>query len=403
MSVDTLEAAVPDHVRPDLVFNFDIFDDPRLRKNLHAGFKSLHAEAPDIFYTPANGGHWMVTRYDMMSEILRDSEHFSNSAMDIPKTNSDYVMIPLNMDPPEHAPYRAVLMRYFAPKAVASLEERMRVWAARLIDGVASGTSCDLATIGAAFPVSVFMEMMGLPMDRFEDFRDLVVEFFGNITVARRIEIQGEIFGEMTAIIEQRRLERRDDLISRLLDEEVNGRPLTLAELQSICFLLFIAGLDTVANTMAFAMRHLAEDAPLQARLRREPSAIPSFVEESLRVYAIVNGTRTVKRDFEYQGASFRTGDMVVCSLPLGGMDERKNPDPMRFDIDRKDRQLVTFSIGPHLCVGHYLGRAEMRIFTEEWLKRVPTFRMQEGFVPEFRAGLVMALKKVPVEWGSAS
>ena len=95
----------------------------------------------------------------------------------------------------------------------------------------------------------------------------------------------------------------------------------------------------------------------------------------------------------------FRQGEMVVCSLPLGGLDERKNADPTRFDIDRSDRQHMTFSIGPHLCVGHYLARAEMRIFTEEWLKRIPHFAMQPGFVPKFRAGFVMALKHVPVEW----
>lgn len=397
MTIETLE--IPAHIDPAQVFAFDIYDDPRLKADLHAGFKSLHADAPDIFYTPRNGGHWMVTRFDQIGEILRDSEHFSNSAMDIPKTASKYVMIPLNMDPPEHAPYRAVLMHYFASKAVVGLEDRMRHWAGRLIDEVVNAGHCDLATVGAAFPVSIFMEMMGLPMERFDDFRNLVVEFFSNITVDRRVEIQALIFGEMTEIIEARRLERREDLISRLLDETVKGRPLTLSELQSICFLLFIAGLDTVANTMAFAMRHLADDPKLQERLRRETAAIPAFVEESLRVYAIVNGTRTVKKDFDYQGVRFREGEMVVCSLPLGGLDERKNPDPMRFDIDRTDRQLVTFSTGPHLCVGHYLGRAEMRIFTEEWLKRVPSFAMTPDFVPEFRAGLVMALKHVPVEW----
>ena len=118
-----------------------------------------------------------------------------------------------------------------------------------------------------------------------------------------------------------------------------------------------------------------------------------------MRCYAIVNGTRIVKQDVEIAGAGFKAGDMVACSLPLAGMDERKNVHPMDFDIDRKNREHLAFSIGPHLCVGHYLARAEMKIFTEEWLKRVPQMRIVSGFKPDYRAGLVMALNHLPIEW----
>lgn len=399
MDAETFDARIPEYVKPAQVFEFDIYDDERLKADLHAGFKSLHADAPDIFYTPRNGGHWMVTRYDLITSVMCDSEHFSNAEMDVPKSASKYVMIPLNLDPPDHAPYRAVLMRYFSPKAVGALEDRMRGWAERLIDKVAGDGHCDLAELGAAFPVSIFMEIMGLPMERFDDFRKVVVEFFSKISSERRIALKAEIFDEMNAIIEARSIERREDLISHLLDEKVNGRSLTRDELQSICFLLFIAGLDTVANTIAFAMRHLADDHLLQDRLQSDTAAIPKFVEEALRVYAIVNGVRTVKRDFDFNGVAFREGDMVVCSLPLGGLDERKYPDPTRFDIDRTERQHVTFSVGPHLCVGHYLARAEMRILTQSWLSRIPRFYMAPDFTPEFRAGFVMSLKHVPVEW----
>ena len=381
-------------------FDFDIYRDARLQDDLHGGFKSLHAAAPDIFWTPRNGGHWVVTRYDLISQVMRDSVHFSNAQMNIPKTETPYVMIPLNLDPPDHTPFRAVLVRYFSPKAVGGMEDTLRGWARRLIDKVINDGECDFTeTLGAGFPVSIFMEMMGLPMDRFDDFRRIVVEFFGDVTNERRVELQAVMFAEMEALILARMTERREDLISRLLDEQVRGRSLTLEELKSICFLLFIAGLDTVANMMTFAFHHLARDADLQHRLVADPARIPDFVEESLRRYAIVNGTRIVKQDVEIAGARFRAGDMVACSLPLAGMDERKNPDPMNFDIDRKNREHLAFSIGPHLCVGHYLARAEMKIFTEEWLKKVPQIRIASGFKPDFRAGLVMALNHLPIEW----
>jgi cytochrome P450 len=393
---------VPDHVAEHQLFDFDIYADDRLKDDLHAGFKSLHAVTPDIFYTPRNGGHWVVTRFDLISHIMRDSEHFSNRQMDIPKTDTPFVMIPLNLDPPDHAPYRAVLVRYFSPKAIGGMEDTLRGWANRLIDGVIDDGRCDFVErLGAAFPVSIFMEMMGLPMERFEEFRRVVVEFFSNITVERRVELTGWIFNEMEMLIRARMEKRENDLISRLIEEPVRGRSLTLEELKSICFLLFIAGLDTVANMMSFAFHHLASDEELQERLAKDPAKIPDFVEESLRRYAIVNGTRIVKKDFDFGGASFREGDMVACSLPMAGMDERKNPEPLNFDIDRQDRSHLAFSIGPHVCVGNYLARAEMRIFTEEWLKRISRFRVASGFRPEFRAGLVMALNQLPLEWTS--
>ena len=381
-------------------FDFDIYKDARLKADLHGGFKSLHAAAPDIFWTPRNGGHWVVTRYDLISQIMRDSVHFSNAQMNIPKTETPYVMIPLNLDPPDHTPFRAVLVRYFSPKAVGGMEETLRGWANRLIDKVIDTGACDFTdTLGAGFPVSIFMEMMGLPMDRFDEFRGVVVEFFSDITNERRVELQAWMFAEMEALIRDRMAERREDLISRLLDEQVRGRSLTMEELKSICFLLFIAGLDTVANMMTFAFHHLARDPALQSTLAADPARIIDFVEESLRCYAIVNGTRIVKQDVEIAGAGFKVGDMVACSLPLAGMDERKNSNPMHFDIDRQSREHLAFSIGPHVCVGHYLARAEMKIFTEEWLKRVPQMRVASGFVPDFRAGLVMALNHLPIEW----
>ncbi len=381
-------------------FDFDIYKDARLKADLHGGFKSLHAAAPDIFWTPRNGGHWVVTRYDLISQIMRDSVHFSNAQMNIPKTETPYVMIPLNLDPPDHTPFRAVLVRYFSPKAVGGMGETLRGWANRLIDKVIDNGACDFTdTLGAGFPVSIFMEMMGLPMDRFDEFRGVVVEFFSDITNERRVELQAWMFAEMEALIRDRRAERREDLISRLLDEQVRGRSLTMEELKSICFLLFIAGLDTVANMMTFAFHHLARDPALQSTLAAAPARITDFVEESLRCYAIVNGTRIVKQDVEIAGAGFKVGDMVACSLPLAGMDERKNLNPMHFDIDRQGREHLAFSIGPHVCVGHYLARAEMKIFTEAWLKRVPQMRVASGFVPDFRAGLVMALNHLPIEW----
>jgi cytochrome P450 len=154
-----------------------------------------------------------------------------------------------------------------------------------------------------------------------------------------------------------------------------------------------------VANALTFSFHHLAGDEALQARLAAEPERIADFVEESLRCYGVVHQTRIVKKDIEIAGAHFHAGDMVSCALPLAGLDERKNPDPERFDIDRKNRQHIVFSTGAHTCIGNILARAEMRVFTQEWLKRVPRFRLSATKPVVWRAGQVMSCQHLPLEW----
>ncbi|MBA2933746.1 cytochrome P450 [Sphingomonas sp. CGMCC 1.13654] len=391
---------VPDHVRDEQIVDYDYFADARVTDDPQLDLTSLHGDAPDIFYSPRQGGFWVVTRYDLMSQILRDTDHFSNRELDIPKSNSDNRMIPLNLDPPEHLGYRMALMRHFDRKHIAALEPKLRWWANHLIDKVIANGGCEFTEdVGAGFPVSVFMELMGLPLDRFEQFRDIVHEYFGGTTVERRIELQNIIIETMRDYFARRRSEPQDDLMSKLVQEQVKGRPLTDEELDSIGFLLFIAGLDTVANTLTFTWRFLAEHPELQGRLANDPDSATDFVEEALRRFSIVQQTRVVKKDYDFEGVSFREGDMVACPLMLGGMDDRRNPEPTKFDIDRQDRAHVAFSTGPHTCVGNFLARAEMRVLAEEWIRRIPRFRIKPGTEPKWRMGGVMALSDVHLEW----
>lgn len=393
---------VPAHVRPEQVFDYDYLGDRRITENVHESFATLHGEAPDIFWSPRNGGFWTVTRHDLMTAILRDTDHFSNRELDIPPSYSPNVMIPLNLDPPDHLPYRIVLMRHLDSKSVAAMEPRIRRWAVELIEAVAKDGRCDfLAAIGEKFPVFVFMEMMGLPLDRFAEFRTLVVEYYavGASDIPRRVEIQNRMMAIMRALFEERRLAPRDDMMSALVTAEVRGRPLTMEELESYGLLLFQAGLDTVANTLSFTFHFLAQHPDLQQRLASDPACYPDFVEEALRRFSIVQQTRLVKKDYDFQGVAFRKGDMLACPLALGGMDERVNADPLTFDIDRKDRQHVAFSTGPHICVGNILARTEMRVLAEEWFRRIPAFRLTPGSHAHWHTGGVFAISGFEIEW----
>ncbi len=396
-------ASIPDHVLDNQIVDYDYTGDQRIAEagDFQLGLHKLHADAPDVFYSPRNGGFWMVTRLDKMSKILSDTEHFSNRVLEIPRIYSDNVMIPLNLDPPEHLPFRMVLMRHFGPKNIREMEPGIREWANRLIDQVIDDGECEFGeTIGAAFPVSVFMQLVGWELDRFEEFRDIVHEFFRpDIAPADRVKVQDKIIETVAEYFELRRKEPGDDLFTKLLSEEVRGRKLTDDELKSIGFLLFLAGLDTVANTLAFSFNFLAQREDIQAQLAADPERISDFVEESLRRFSIVQQPRIVKKDVDMFGAKFRVDDMIVCSLPMAGLDEQANPQPETFDIDREGRKHIAFSTGPHTCVGNFLARCEMKILTEEWIRRIPKFRRKPGTEPKIRSGGVASLSDIWLQW----
>lgn len=386
------------------VFHFDLYNDERLKvPDIQAGYATLLGDAPDIFWTPANGGHWVVTRHDLITEVMKDHVHFSARERDIPRTGIVQRMIPLFLDPPEHGGYRGELMRYFSPKVVRDLEVRMRDWAVRLIDAVADKEVCDFSEeIAARFPVSIFMELMGLPLDRFTEFRVIVRDYFGSYQdAAKRTVMRDFLIAEMDKLLDQRRREPREDLMSHLVTMEIRGRKLDLDEIRSIALMMFIAGLDTVAGTLGFTYRYLAGDTALQDRLRENPQDIPKFVEESLRRFAVVNPPRLVDHDYDFAGVHLRKGDMIAILLPCAGMDDRNVERPAEFDIDRPNREMIGFGTGVHVCLGNFLARAEMRIITEEWLKRVPRFRMVPGTDPRSRLSSIIALDRLDLEWGS--
>jgi cytochrome P450 len=386
-------SGVPDHVPPERVFEVDIFHDPRLAPDPHQGWAELRAEMPDVFYTPLNGGHWVVTRREGILDVLRNTADFTNRYLNIPKSDAPSDLAPLSLDPPEHTPYRQALMGYFSLPAVRRLDEKVRGWTTRLIDQVIEAGECDFVhAIGGVLPVSVFMQLVGLPLDRLWEFRGWVDASFQTADTAERQAIYGRIFGFMNEVIEARAKEPRDDLISQLIATEIDGRPLGVEGARMISVLLFIGGMDTVANAMGFAMRHLAGDAALQDRLFREPEAVSGFVDESLRRYAFTNTNRMVRRDTEALGVPMRAGEMVNLCMILGGIDERAFEDPLRFDSDRDNAaDHVTFGGGAHKCVGRHLGRMEMNILFQQLTQRLKSIRLKPGAPPAIRAGHVLS------------
>lgn len=393
---------IPAHVDPAHVVDFDMFHDHRFNEpgGPHAALARLADEAGrGVLWTPHNGGHWLINDHELLFEAVRNPGLFSSTAMTIPPMPAELEpkLIPLFTDPPEHGPYRVPLMRAFAPGRILAMEASIRAFAAELIEAVADKERFDFFdAIAEPMPVVIFMKLMGMPLDRLHEFRGWMVDMVSDSDEARA-GAHRNVHAMMKPLIEARQIERGDDLISWLLDSDIDGRPISYDETQAYCLLLFAAGLDTVANSLGFGMNHLASDLALQERLRAEPEMIPEAVEEFLRMFAVATVARTVTRDAEFGGVRLRQGERVMLMIPAANFDPKVFPDAERFDLDRENKAHISFNSGPHRCVGSHLARLELRLFYEEWFKRMPNVRLDPDRPAEYRMGPTLAVHKLPL------
>lgn len=399
-----MRGPVPDYVPAHLLFDFDIHGDARVGEDVQGDYARALADAPDIFWTPANGGHWVAKGFDAIAAIVTDPEHFSVREMQIPRVANPPFFIPLSLDPPDNLPYRRAMAPMFGPVAIRALEPSIRNWAARIVDAVADRGSCDFqGDVAKIFPVSVFMEMMGMDLSRLPEFRHLAESFFDNQhDAAEMARLSGEILAVLTGLIADKRANPDDKLMSHFIHADIGGRTISDDEILAMSFVLFLGGMDTVTNVTGFAYQQLAQMPDVQAELVANPDRIGDFADEAVRLYGVVNTPRLVVAEQRIGDAEFRPGEMVLCILCCGSRDPAKFDRPNAFDLNRKRAAHLTFSSGPHLCIGHVLGRAEIRILTEEWLKRIPAFRATPGQRHKTRMGTVMAIETLPIEWAVA-
>jgi cytochrome P450 len=400
MSKPQAGLTVPSHVPPDRILDFDIALDPGLRTDPFERLRELRDRSAKVMYSPRNGGHWMVFGQKEQQRIFTESQTFSSKHLNGAGRGPGF--IPLGLDPPEHAPWRTLLFKHFGPAHVRALEPFIRSWAERQVAKLDGATSCDfLKAVAEPVPVSVFMVIMGLPLERFDEFRGLVtsaltppeksagflVMFFWKIRILM-MRMMGfrKIVKVLKELIAARKLEPKDDLVSKLLAETVQGRAITDAEMMSMCFLLFLAGLDTVTNAVTYGMRHLAKDQVLQDQIRKDPSIIPQVSEKMLRLYTFVNTTRKVIRDTEMDGVQIKAGEMVYCIQWAGSNEAGGETEGPRH---------MAFGGGHHMCLGVYLARLELRVMYEAWFERMGRFTLAPDDKPAMRGGSVMSISRL--------
>jgi cytochrome P450 len=199
--------------------------------------------------------------------------------------------------------------------------------------------------------------------------------------------------------VAQRKAKPGNDAISAIANGTVDGRPLTDTEIFAMCSVVLFGGLDTVAAMLGLIAKFLAEHPGHRKQLIDEPGLIPAAVEELLRRHHLVNIARVAARDFVYKGIEFKQGDAVLTPTPLAGLDDRVYADPLAVDFHRKGPPNLVFGRGVHQCIGSYLARTELKVFIEEWLKRIPDFHIKPGGKVEMRGGRVHTVAHLPLAW----
>lgn len=385
---------VPEHVPSELVIDFDIAGDPGLRTDIFARLAELRENAPPIAYSPYNGGHWMIFRNEDIQTVLTDGDRFSSSHFNGNSSETGGPgLIPLGMDPPHHLPYRTMLLRYLGPNHIRTLAGVIRAKAEELIRPLAGRSRCDfIEAVAEPMPISIFMEMMGLPIERFPEFRSLAVQIISPESHGQP-EVMAAANARVTAILGEliaaRTQEPKDDLVSALIRETVDGKPLGGAELMSVCYVLFLGGLDTVTNAMSFGIRYLAQDPVLQDKIRGNPDEIPALVERLLRRSAFVNPQRLVKADTELGGVAFKAGD-IVWNLTWPGSNEPGG--------ETEGPRHLAFGFGHHLCAGMHLARLELAIMYETWFRHIGRFSLAADKTPTMGGGPVMHIKQLHLD-----
>lgn len=401
-SADTVRS-VPAHVPPERVVDFDYVGDPELRVDPQTAYQRFRT-TPDMVYTPHNGGHWIVTRRDLMSEIFRSPERFSTFPYVIPASVSSPEPMPFTeINAPESLKYRRLLAPMMSPRAVTRFETQAREIMADILDEVAPLGQCDFATdVAQKLPVFIIMRWLDLPFeDRFMLMRN-VDDLLGHPDAERRRQARERTLAYVDDIVTARRTEPGDDLISYLANGEVDGRRVTHTEAAAMTRNLIHGGLDTVRNMMAFIAWFLARNPSHRRQLVDDPTLVPAAVEEMLRWHAIPNMSRTVLDDIDFHGVALKAGDQVLLPLILAGLDDRAYQDPTTVDFDRADKRHLAFGAGAHACPGAHLARIELQIFLEQWMARIPDFELQPDARPRTAGGIILAVRSLPLQWPAA-
>jgi cytochrome P450 len=361
----------------------------------------LRVESPVHWYEP--GKFWALTRHADVQAVSRDAERFCSSGGVLMNDRDRDVMAAdsiLYVDPPVHSRYRKLVSRGFTARRVAALEEQVRRIARTLLDEADPGSEVDLVdALAAPLPLLVIAELLGVPPSDRAQFRvwsDAVMEAANEITDANAL-LALELMEYFDAALRERAVAPRDDLLSVLVNAEVDGERLTNAEQLGFCMTLLVAGNETTRSAISGGLVALAEHPDQRARLAADPALMVTATEEVLRwVTPIAAMARTATSDVVVGGEQVNAGDYVVMIYLSANRDESVfGPDAGAFDVSRAANPHLTFGIGEHFCLGASLARLETKVFFEELLARFPSYAVT-GLPERLPSTLMRQLGRLP-------
>lgn len=378
-----------------------------VKANPYPYYAHLRREAP--VYQVADAGFWAVSRYDDVLYVLRNPQLFSSTVL-IAALLGDLNPVPeaanlIASDPPVHTRLRKLVNRAFTPRLIAGLEPRLREITIDLLTRIAPQGKFDLVhELSTPLPVIVIAEMLGVEPDHRAEFKrwsDDIVHAANGVNGEEREQAQrsvAEFRAYFERAIESRRAEPRDDLISALVRAEEEAQMLTAAEILSLTTLLLIAGNETTTNLIGNAVLALLDHPDTLARVQHDPSLIPAVVEETLRYDGPVQGIfRQATQDVELSGTTIPAGSLVFPLFASADRDERKFPDPDRFDITRNTNDHIAFGFGIHFCLGAPLARLEAKVALEEMAARFRRWSRSEEQVTRIDSFFLRGPKTLPL------
>jgi len=398
---------------------------PEVRANPYPYYEVLRREAPVHQILPG-APFYAVSRYDDVCSVLHRPEIFSSTALQILAQGGGISFGPnsgalaghrllrssmmIATDPPDHTRLRSLVNRGFTPRRIAGLEPRLRQIAAACLDRVTPSGRMDLMRdFAIPFPVTVIAQLLGVESERREQFKHwsdtIVIGLSGMSQQFGREEVRAaaeEMADYIDSILAARRANPRDDLISILADAEA-GDALTGGEVLSFVVLLLIAGNETTTNLIGNAMRALLEHADVLDRVARDCTRIPAMIEETLRYDSPIQGIpRKLTQEVELAGTRLPKDAFLMVLFASANRDDRRFPDPDRFDIDRRAREHVAFGHGIHFCLGAALARLEARIAFETLFARMRDFRLDAEEVSVIESNLLRGPKTLPLAFEAA-
>ncbi len=403
LSLDTIDIIGPDHYQQN--------------GYPHAEWALLRREAPVYWFDRTDDDpFWAVTKHEDIILLSRQPKKFLLQPrlavfpeIEQPEGEAEEHHL-LTMDPPEHASYRRLVSSRFTPRAMRARHDEIDQIARELLDAIQDREECDFVReISAVLPLAVIADMLGLPRSDWELMFRWTNEIVGSNDPEYRREgmtpdesaeqARNELFAYFMEVVEERRKKPRDDLISVIGNAQLDGEPLPVRELLSYFFLLVVAGNETTRNATSGGLLALIENPDQLARLRADPSLVPSAVEEIVRwTTPVIQFCRTAVEDTELRGQKIRAGEAFCLFYASANRDEDVFDAPFEFRVDRDPNPHLAFGIGEHFCLGANVARLELQIVFRHIAERMLDVELS-GPVERLRSSFLGGVKHMPIRY----